>query len=141
MAHPRNGEDVERGMRDVPELRTTLAAEASSAGAGRRFVDHALGRWGCQHLIEDARLLTSELITNAVVHVHSEVRLVVAIHQGVVRVEVHDGDDAEPLLIPSRPGPEDRGGRGLLIVDALADRWGAERESTGKYVWFETGNT
>ena len=128
------------GMRDVSELRASLPGEASSAGAGRRFVDDALGRWGCEHLIEVARLLTSELITNAVVHVHSQVVLVVALHQGVVRVEVHDGDDAGLLLIPGRPGPEDSGGRGLLIVDALADRWGAEGESTGKYVWFETGN-
>lgn len=126
-------------MDDVSELRTTLPGKASSAGAGRRFVDDALARWGCQHLVEDARLLTSELITNAIVHVHSEVLLVVALDQDVVRVEVHDRDDTELPLIPGQPGPEDRGGRGLLIVDALADRWGTERESTGKYVWFETG--
>jgi anti-sigma regulatory factor (Ser/Thr protein kinase) len=124
----------------VSELRTTLPGEAASPGAARSFVNVALGRWGCEHLIEVARLLTSELVTNAIIHEHSEVLLVVGLHQGVVRVEVHDGDHRELLVIPGQPGPEDTGGRGLLLVDAMADHWGVEREPTGKYVWFETGN-
>jgi anti-sigma regulatory factor (Ser/Thr protein kinase) len=124
----------------VFELRTTLPGEAASPAAGRTFVSDALARWGCEHLIEVARLLTSELVTNAIIHEHSEVLLVVGLHQGVVRVEVHDGEDGELLVIPGQPGPEDTGGRGLLLVDAMADHWGVERELAGKSVWFETGN-
>lgn len=120
------------------ERMTTLSGETPSAGAARRLVTDALARWGSHDLIDVVRLLTSELVTNAAIHAGPGIRLVVELNQGVVRVEVHDDDQADARVIPGRPGPEDSGGRGLVLVAALADRWGVEREPTGKFVWFET---
>lgn len=91
--------------------------------------------------ISVAALLTSELVTNAVIHaspVDGEVPIGLRIDAGraAVRVEVTDlggGFD------PEHPGgrPPEQGGRGLLLVDRLATRWGAGAESGRFTVWFE----
>ena len=79
----------------------------------------------------------SELVTNAVSHVGTGVRLRVERLPSGVRVRVYDsGDDRLPA--PRREVPPDEPtGRGLLIVDNVADRWGVERTDAGKQVWFE----
>jgi serine phosphatase RsbU (regulator of sigma subunit) len=85
-----------------------------------------------------ARLLASELVTNSVRHgggdEHDWIGLEVALSPSALRVEVSDhGAGFEPA--PARPGPDDVGGRGLFLVDALADRWGSA--DGGTRVWFE----
>ncbi|MFC5668193.1 ATP-binding protein [Kitasatospora misakiensis] len=85
-------------------------------------------------------LLLGELFANAVRHSDApldrliEVRF--AVVAGQLRLEVHDAGDGWPLLRPS-PGPEEECGRGLLLVDALADRWGCcpRVGGIGKFVW------
>ena len=85
-----------------------------------------------------ARLLASELVTNSVRHGGSgaddAIGLEVVLSPSTLRVEVSDsGPGFQPA--PARPGPDDAGGRGLYLVDSLADRWGSAEGGTR--VWFE----
>ena len=82
-------------------------------------------------------LLVTELVTNAVVHARSPVRVQVLVTDHQVRVDVHD--DAPQLPVRGRASQEALGGRGLLLLDRLADRWGATPALPGKTVWFEIG--
>jgi anti-sigma regulatory factor (Ser/Thr protein kinase) len=85
---------------------------------------------------DDARVATSELVTNVVVHTDDggELRVWDPRPDAPLRIEVED-DDPAPAEIPSTPPPV--GGRGLLIVDAIADRWGVHPTQRGKVVWAE----
>lgn len=86
-----------------------------------------------------AELLVSELVTNAVRHGRPGVALGVSVSPDVVRVSVHDSGPKLPRLPAGRPDATSGSGRGLLIVDAIADAWGVEpdRAGSGKAVWFE----
>lgn len=89
-----------------------------------------------ERVLETAELLTSELVTNAIVHGHTEPTLTIEIGEERLRVEVKDADlrmDLEPLEID----PTRAHGRGLAIVAALASSWGIEPRSNGKAVWFQ----
>ena len=84
--------------------------------------------------LDDLRLVLSELVANAVVHGQgSTIEVRVAATDGVIRGEVVD--DGDGFTVPARPEPDALGGRGLSIVDTLAQDWGVERGST--HVWFE----
>ncbi len=131
----RNGErDAQDGTAD--ELWTVFPSVAPSAGSARRFVAAALGRRGCpDDFVELVLLLTSELVTNAYRHAGSDTRVSVRVDDDMARVEVRDVGPGEPQL---RPHDADRvDGRGLQIVDALADRWGYHSNDAGTSVWFE----
>lgn len=86
--------------------------------------------------MDDAALLTTELAANAVRHATVD-RFYLTLHCDAdrVRVEVADGSLEPPVVL--RPDPMATSGRGLQLVDALADRWGFERREHGKVVWFE----
>lgn len=86
-------------------------------------------------LVEDAVLLASELVGNAVVHGRSSVELRMALLARVLRIEVYDEDARLPS--PSVPNPEAIGGRGLQIVATLSRSWGADPVPGGKRVWCE----
>jgi anti-sigma regulatory factor (Ser/Thr protein kinase) len=85
---------------------------------------------------EAAVLVVSELVSNAIVHAASEVELDIDTGPGGVHVTVHDDSPDAPMAKGSLP--HDPGGRGLAIVDQLADRWGwTSVEGNGKEVWCE----
>ena len=123
----------------------------SSAALARRWVAERLERWELpQLLVEAATLLTSELVANAIVHTSSRPAVLVAMADGLLEVGV---SDREPAL-PRRPADRilgevtvdqqalmAEGGRGLLLVDALADEWGATSLTEGKQVWFRLSAT
>jgi CheY-like chemotaxis protein len=89
--------------------------------------------------IATVELLVSELVANAVVHAASAPRVDVRLAPGTIRVEVHDDDPMPPSLrAPDEQGP---GGRGILLLDQLASRWGHAPQGTGKQVWFELDRT
>ncbi|MFF0035229.1 ATP-binding protein [Streptomyces mirabilis] len=109
-----------------------------------RALAHAvLGEWGVgQDVLESAELVLSELVTNALrVRVPSDrlvgVRIARSVEDGLLRVEVSDAGSGRPEV--RAPGDEDTGGRGLLLVEALAHRWGVEERAggIGKTVWAE----
>jgi anti-sigma regulatory factor (Ser/Thr protein kinase) len=112
--------------------------DARSVRAARQFVQLALA--DDDDLATRAALIVSELAGNAVVHASSSYTVRIAVGAAVVRGEVVDGDRRLPM--PRRankiPSSDGHGGRGLVIVDAMADRWGARpEEHGGKVVWFE----
>lgn len=80
-------------------------------------------------------LCTDELVTNAILHVASDIDVVVRREDGVLRVEVHDRSTRPPLR-QVRP-LDAEAGRGLELVEALTERWGVDAEDGGKAVWFE----
>lgn len=115
-------------------LGVDLEQTPAAPGAARRFVRSSISD------IDDAaldavELLTSELVTNAVIHAGSEPHLVLVLHPDRVRVEVHDSDPT----MPARRNPDEArpGGRGLLLLDQVASDWGVEPVDGGKLVWFE----
>jgi len=104
-------------------------------------VSETLDEWGDHRLVEEAALLVSELVTNAVLHARSAVDLVIGRQGGhaVLRVEVHDTSAAPPRL--GTFGEDTPSGRGLALVDALSSRWGVETLGSGKRIWFELADT
>ena len=118
--------------RHAPPLTLTLLPITASIPRARRFVDQALPEtcWA-----DEVTLLVSELASNAVRHAGTPFTVGLGCDGSVVRVEVSDGSSALPE--PSVPPLEAVTGRGLMIVDALATRWGVEPTPTGKTVWFE----
>ena len=111
-------------------------SDASNAAAARRFAADVLAAWDLAAVIDTARLLLGELITNAVQHTVGDVELRLLSWPGRLRVEVRDGSDRRPS--PRPVGPESESGRGLQIVEFLAESWGYEpQDGGGKTVWFE----
>lgn len=84
---------------------------------------------------ETAVLLTSEVVTNALVHARSAPRLGVTVGEDGLRVEVADDDPGTPRPV-SDVDAGALGGRGLRLVDELADDWGVAPAGPGKVVWF-----
>lgn len=112
-----------------------MAPDALSARRARHFLIQALHTLGGEELAEIAALLVTELVTNAVVHARTEVTLRIQRHEAVVRFEVHDGSPRSLAPRPADTGAAD--GRGLQLVDKLADAWGSDTDPAGKTVWFE----
>lgn len=130
-------------LHDVCHLHTSVMAEATarfaagvdSPRAARRFVTGVLGRRPYLGLVapDEAKLVVSELATNAVIHAGSPFSVTVARHGPAIRISVRDWNDAAPIV--RNGGPLARSGRGLRLVEAIADDWGVERDPDGKTVW------
>jgi anti-sigma regulatory factor (Ser/Thr protein kinase) len=90
-------------------------------------------------VLETAELLTTELVTNALVHTTRGAVLKVTVTGRRLRVEVRDSVRPSPARLLGGKECEDdaTGGRGLLLVAALADTWGVRGHPLGKSVWFE----
>ena len=112
-----------------------LAGHLSEVARARRLTVQWASRTGCD--TDDAALLVTEVATNALRHGGPGVDLWVRlVPEGGLRVEIVDGRaDAQPRV--RHPDADAEGGRGLLIVNALARAWGSESLSAGKLVWFE----
>jgi anti-sigma regulatory factor (Ser/Thr protein kinase) len=102
----------------------------------RRWVATTLDGWPARR-VEAARLLVSEVVTNAVLHARTDVEVRVELDDRTARVEVADRSPVD--LVPKRYQPDAATGRGLRLLATLADRWGVRRSSGGKVVWFELG--
>ncbi len=117
------------------DLELRLPTVAASAGIARRAVGELLG--GRDLDVEVAELLVTELVANSARHAgqgHVEVRAI--LRDDLVRIEVDDDSRRLPGAL-LEPRWEQESGRGLLMVEVLADRWGAEPLPAGKRVWFE----
>lgn len=130
----------------------------------REFVTGTIHEWGLDDWVDTVRLLTSELVTNGVLHARTGLDVRVRETDSDLTVEVHDHDPRPPiprghrmdlladidraLTFPEPGDVDDRqsvavgpagsigAGRGLLLVEALADEWGVSKEHDGKSVWF-----
>ncbi|MCF3105329.1 SpoIIE family protein phosphatase [Streptomyces roseoverticillatus] len=119
----------------------TFEPVGRSVASARAFVRDTLQGWGHPDIIDDAVVLTSELVTNAVVHAGTAADVLCMRTGTGVRVEVADRYPEREVPLQSsarRIGGVDReGGRGLLLCAALATRWGVEYTPTHKQVWFQ----
>lgn len=122
----------------VSEQRLTLAESLQAPAHARAWTAQQLPPLPA-HVVEDALLLVSELVTNAVRHGRPDIVISLTITSDRIRVEVRDGSDSLPMLPAGHPSIDRATGRGLLIVAATAHDWGVERipGRTGKTVWAE----
>lgn len=118
----------------VARVETELKCTPHSVAAARRFVEAALAVWELDDLNAVAMLLTSELVTNAILHARTAVHLVAKRTEKELVIEVWDGSP-HAAAIP-RNALESETGRGLLLVDRIAARWGVRRSQHRKVVWF-----
>uniref|UniRef100_A0AAU2V1Q1 SpoIIE family protein phosphatase n=1 Tax=Streptomyces sp. NBC_00003 TaxID=2903608 RepID=A0AAU2V1Q1_9ACTN len=112
-----------------------------SVATARAFVRDTLQGWGYADVVDDAVVLTSELVTNAVVHAGTKADVLCLRSDDGVRVEVADRYPEREVPLLGSPadiaGPDRENGRGLLLCAALASRWGVEYTPTRKNVWFQ----
>jgi two-component sensor histidine kinase len=139
----------------------TLEPMPQAAGEARRFVTTTCTRWGIESVVDVVSLAVSELVTNALLHAHTQIEVELCVQNGALEVCVADHDRRQPIVRPSRtdlladldavpnvsPEVDEReslkigasgsvaAGRGLLIVNALADEWGVSERADGKEVW------
>ncbi|KUN90387.1 hypothetical protein AQJ66_00700 [Streptomyces bungoensis] len=113
---------------------TDLPATAASVPAGRDFLAKALLTWGCERTADDALLLLSEVLTNAVQHAQGPLGVHMCRTDTALTVEVSDRSLHLPQ--PRLAAEDDESGRGLLLVRALADDWGVRPTDDGKTTWF-----
>lgn len=110
-----------------------FSAVPESAGAARTFVRSFLH--DCpDEVVDSAVLLTSELVTNAIVHAHTAFQLELTSPDAKVHIAVTD--DSRDLPVLESHGVLDEHGRGIPLVASLADEWGIEETGFGKTVWF-----
>ncbi|QDY79104.1 ATP-binding protein [Streptomyces qinzhouensis] len=114
----------------IHDFEVTFPTEDVQVARIRRLTTQHLEAWGLAPLSDDATLLVSELVTNAIRYGVGPVSL--CVHAAdELRIEVVDGSPVVPT--PRRAGPDDENGRGLDIVAAVAHRWGVS--SSGKMTW------
>jgi len=115
---------------------TTLPASGRSASSARRLIELAVAGTPLESLTDEALLLVTELVTNAVVHAGTAVELTIEARADGLRVEVLDRSPGTLPLI--RESPEDirEGGRGIFLLDVLSTEWGTRHFVGGKAVWF-----
>lgn len=121
-----------------------LADDTRAAAAARRFLRETLADWSIDgDAVDNAELCLSELVTNAVIHAGTGSELSLTLEDGVLSVAVRDrgghtaaaGADRAVHLCEDED-PMRVFGRGLVLVDALADRWGSDVDATGTTSWF-----
>ncbi|MFJ9540174.1 SpoIIE family protein phosphatase [Streptomyces sp. NPDC101225] len=112
-----------------------------SVATARSFVRDTLQGWGFADIVDDAVVLTSELVTNAVVHAGTSADVLCLRSDEGVRIEVADRYPEREIPLQGSPAnmgsPDREGGRGLQLCAALAGRWGVEYTPTHKQVWFQ----
>lgn len=115
--------------------RVHLAADPTAAARARAVAADTLRGWGLDELIFPVELITSELVSNVVRHAGTPADLLLRLGPDGVRVAVHDSDPTAPIRPPARVDVALEGGRGLLLVQAAAHRWGVLIGSHDKIVW------
>jgi anti-sigma regulatory factor (Ser/Thr protein kinase) len=126
-------------MHEARSASLDLAANARSAAAARHFVTDTLSGWGCEGLVETAALLTSELVTNAVLHARTPIRVVLTRLDDGVQVGVTDQSPRSPVR--RRSAEDATTGRGLELLDRLASSWRVDVDRDGKTISFVVGET
>ncbi|MFJ9563376.1 SpoIIE family protein phosphatase [Streptomyces fuscichromogenes] len=126
-----------------PRIRRTLLsvaqAEPERVAEARQHVRELLHDWGSPDQVDSAVLLVSEMLTNVLVHTDADALLLAEVSgqapDRCLRVEVTDGGDDLPHK--RRPGELASSGRGLVLIEILADAWGVDPRGQGKSIWFE----
>jgi anti-sigma regulatory factor (Ser/Thr protein kinase) len=111
-----------------------LAGEREDVREGRRFLAEALARLGWEDRLDDASLLLSELLANVALHARTSCSVVVKSTEVELRIDVEDRSRVLPRV--QHFSIDTTTGRGLRLVEKLADSWGVEPIEEGKRIWF-----
>ncbi len=117
------------------ELRVPVKADPSAVSPARRAIMRQLESWGFNDQVDDTAIIVSELVTNAVRHGCAPIELRLSTLASAIRLEVSDGSSALPV---GRIAADDEAnGRGIHLIEQLADAWGTVTTDIGKTVWAE----
>jgi hypothetical protein len=116
-------------------VETQLPSSVSSPQLARAFLRTTLETWKLDGFGEVTELLVTELVANVVTHVGAPMTLRVHRNSRTMRVELDDPSTQVPTV--QHPDAAEEHGRGVLLVDRLANAWGVEPHDDGKTVWFE----
>lgn len=122
----------------MPPSDVTLPPDTQSPWRARCFVAETLSD-DTPNVAEVVSLLVSEIVTNAVLHARTEVRVSIERGDDTIRVEVADESSNGPAVRDVTQ--QAATGRGLQLVNELSDRWGSEPRDGGKVVWFELASS
>lgn len=127
---------------DADEVSVDLPSDPEAARQARRITREALRRWKLGALVDPVVLVVSELVTNGIRYGRPPLRLVLRRQKRSLRVDVHDAVPQEPRAAGAGTvAPEDESGRGLMIVEAVADVLGVEQvpgDGKSVYASFDT---
>ncbi|WP_200308106.1 SpoIIE family protein phosphatase [Streptomyces adelaidensis] len=120
---------------------TVAQAEPERIAGARQQVRELLHDWNCDDQVDSAVLLVSEMLTNVLVHTDADALLVAEMtgdgDGGKRRMRVEVTDASDDLPHKRHPGELASSGRGLVLMDMLADAWGVDPRGDGKSIWFE----
>ncbi|MEZ0493792.1 SpoIIE family protein phosphatase [Kineococcus sp. TBRC 1896] len=112
-----------------------LPADIRAVASARGFLRERLTAWSADELLDEAELVLSELVTNALVHTAGDAGLTLRFDGAERRLRIAVGDSSTRSPRERDAPPDALGGRGLAIVDAVADAWGVDVTADGKTVW------
>ncbi|AYG81831.1 Phosphoserine phosphatase RsbU [Streptomyces hundungensis] len=122
---------------------TVAQAEPEQIAGARRQLRELLHDWADEDQVDSAVLMISEMITNVLVHTDGDALLVAEARGplGTRRLRVEVADASDELPHRRRPGELASSGRGLILMEMLADAWGVDPRGDGKSIWFELYET
>jgi serine phosphatase RsbU (regulator of sigma subunit)/anti-sigma regulatory factor (Ser/Thr protein kinase) len=126
-----------------PTVRRTMLsvaqAEPERVAVARQQLRELLHDWASADQVDSAVLLLSEMLTNVLVHTDADALLLAEVHGelGVRRMRIEVTDTSDDLPHKRRPGELASSGRGLMLIELLADIWGVDPRGEGKSIWFE----
>ncbi|MFJ8198958.1 SpoIIE family protein phosphatase [Streptomyces sp. NPDC096152] len=139
----RRGEEHGGAAAVRPEVRRTLLsvaqAEPERVSVARQQLRELLHDWSSEEQVDSAVLLLSEMLANVLLHTDADALLLAEIagEQGERRMRVEVTDAGDDLPHKRRPGELASSGRGLVLIELLADAWGVDPRGQGKSIWFE----
>ncbi|MDQ0795335.1 SpoIIE family protein phosphatase [Streptomyces sp. B1I3] len=118
---------------------TIAQAEPERIAAARQQLRELLHDWSDGEQVDSAVLMVSEMATNVLVHTDGDALLVAEVsgERGERRLRVEVADSSDELPHKRRPGEMASSGRGLMLMEMLADAWGVDPQGEGKCIWFE----
>ncbi|WP_241845259.1 ATP-binding SpoIIE family protein phosphatase [Streptomyces silvensis] len=129
----------EQSARTRRTMLTIAQAEPERVAGARSHLRSLLHDWADPDQVDSAVLLVSEMITNVLVHTDGDALLVAEVtgEEGTRRLRVEVSDSSDDLPHKRRPGELASSGRGLVLMELLAHRWGVDPRGEGKSIWFE----
>ncbi|GGR82800.1 magnesium or manganese-dependent protein phosphatase [Streptomyces aureoverticillatus] len=129
----------EQRARTRRTMLTIAQAEPERVAGARGHLRDLLHDWADPDQVDSAVLLVSEMITNVLVHTDGDALLVAEVtgEEGTRRLRVEVADGSDDLPHKRHPGELASSGRGLVLMELLAERWGVDPRGEGKSIWFE----
>jgi hypothetical protein len=112
-----------------------LEPHVSAARKSREVISEACDRWGVSELAGSACIVVTEMVNNVVAHARTSMIVLLGTVGGGVSVAVRDRSEGRPSFTGAPVAPTAYGGRGMLLIDSVASRWGSLTLADGKVVW------